>query len=170
MKPDQLPDFVLPLKVVEKGYRVVYEPDAILKEPTLSTAKDEYKMRVRVALRAFWGLSDMRKLFLAGKNNLFALQLWSHKVLRYLGFIFLIGLYLFNWILWTEGIFYKACFIIQNLMYAGALISPVFKKKGYISHMMYLCHYFALINIASAQAFLKFIFRQKQILWTPRKG
>ena len=30
MNPDQLPDFVLPLKVVEQGDRVVYEPEAIL--------------------------------------------------------------------------------------------------------------------------------------------
>jgi hypothetical protein len=170
MEPDQLPDFVLPLRVVEMGYRVVYEPDAILKESTLSTAKDEYKMRVRVSLRAYWGLNDMRKLLLAGKNNLFALQLWSHKVLRYLGFTFLIGAYLFNWSLWNAGILYEVCFIIQNLMYAGALISPVFKKKSYLSQVLYLCHYFALINLASAQAFFKFLLRQKQVLWTPRKG
>jgi cellulose synthase/poly-beta-1,6-N-acetylglucosamine synthase-like glycosyltransferase len=32
MNPDQLPDFVLPLKIVEQGYRVVYEPEAILQE------------------------------------------------------------------------------------------------------------------------------------------
>jgi cellulose synthase/poly-beta-1,6-N-acetylglucosamine synthase-like glycosyltransferase len=170
MKPDQLPDFVLPLKVVEKGYRVVYEPDAVLKEPTLSTAKDEYEMRVRVSLRAFWGLNDMRKLLSFGKNNLFAFQLWSHKVLRYLCFIFFIAAYFTNWLLWSTNSFYKAFFIIQNLMYAGALISPVFKKKGYLSQMLYLCNYFVLINLASAQAFLKFLLRQKQILWTPRKG
>jgi cellulose synthase/poly-beta-1,6-N-acetylglucosamine synthase-like glycosyltransferase len=170
MKPDQLPDFVLPLKVVEKGYRVVYEPDAVLKEPTLRAAKDEYKMRVRVSLRAFWGLNDMRKLLFLGKNNLFAFQLWSHKVLRYLCFIFLTFAYITNLILWSSNSFYKAFFIIQNLMYAGALISPVLKKKGYLSQMLYLCNYFVLINLASAQAFFKFFFRQKQILWTPRKG
>jgi cellulose synthase/poly-beta-1,6-N-acetylglucosamine synthase-like glycosyltransferase len=170
MKPDQLPDFVLPLKVVEKGYRVVYEPDAILKEFTLSTAKDEYRMRVRVSLRAFWGLNDMRRLLFLGKNKLFAFQLWSHKVLRYLCFIFFVVAYLTNCVLWSTNSFYKAFFIIQNLMYAGALISPVLKKKGYLSQMLYLCNYFVLINLASAQAFFKFLFRQKQIMWTPRKG
>lgn len=54
MNPDQLPDFVLPLKVVEHGYRVVYEPEAILKEPSLGAAQDEYRMRVCVSLRAFF--------------------------------------------------------------------------------------------------------------------
>jgi len=128
MNPDQLPDFVLPLKVVAQGYRVVYEPEAILKESSLATAKDEYKMRVRVALRALWGMWDMHHLLTLSPSFLpplsrsdareatpshlpplsrsdapeatpshlptfppsilYAWQLWSHKVLRYLCFIF----------------------------------------------------------------------------------
>ncbi len=35
MRADQLPDFVLPLAVVEQGARVVYEPDALLTEHAL---------------------------------------------------------------------------------------------------------------------------------------
>ena len=45
--------------LLEQGYRVIYEPQAILMEPTLSTKEDEYSMRVRVSLRAFWALYDM---------------------------------------------------------------------------------------------------------------
>ena len=56
MNAEQLPDFVLPLKVVEQGYRVVYEPEALLWESSLNEAADEYRMRVRVSLRAFWAL------------------------------------------------------------------------------------------------------------------
>ncbi|HHJ34396.1 MAG TPA: glycosyltransferase family 2 protein, partial [Gammaproteobacteria bacterium] len=63
LRADQLPDFVQPLKVVEKGFRVVYEPEAILKEDALSNAASEYTMRVRVTLRALWALKDMRFLF-----------------------------------------------------------------------------------------------------------
>jgi len=38
------------------------EPEAILKEASLKEPKDEYKMRVRVSLRALWALYDMRHL------------------------------------------------------------------------------------------------------------
>jgi len=62
MSADQLPDFVLPLRVVEQGYRVVYEPRAVLREPALNSAEREYRMRVRVALRAIWALYDLRHL------------------------------------------------------------------------------------------------------------
>src|SRR6266849_3389283 len=62
MRPDQLPDFVLPLSVVEQGKRVVYEPDALLYESALSHAEDEFRMRIRVSLRALWVLYDKRNL------------------------------------------------------------------------------------------------------------
>ncbi|MEJ2033834.1 MAG: glycosyltransferase family 2 protein, partial [Deltaproteobacteria bacterium] len=89
MKADQLPDFVLPLHVVEQGFRVIYEPKAILRETTLQNTEDEYRMRVRVALRALWAIRDMRRLLNPFRFGLFSLQFWSHKVLRYLAFFFL---------------------------------------------------------------------------------
>ncbi len=191
MNPDQLPDFVLPLKVVEQGYRVVYEPKAILKEATLKESMDEYKMRVRVSLRALWALYDMRQLLtftfsspsvssrshrpnfsisISSPSFIFSWQLWSHKVLRYLGFIFLIGAYFTNWALWPEGSLYKFIFILQNISYAGAILSPVFKKKKRRLPLLYFLNYFVLLNLASAHAVIKFILRQKQVIWTPRKG
>ena len=45
MRADQLPDFVLPLRVVEQGYRVVYEPEAVVMEETLTKPSSEYRMR-----------------------------------------------------------------------------------------------------------------------------
>ena len=171
MNPDQLPDFVLPLAVVDQGCRVVYEPDAVLKEPALSRSSDEYRMRVRVSLRALWALYDMRHLLSFSSNPWFAFQLWSHKVLRYLCFIFLITAYVSNFYLSTcPGTGYKVMFLLQNLAYVSAWLSPVLEKKGYSSRLMYLCHYFTLLNVAAGHAFVKFLLRQKQVLWTPRKG
>jgi len=170
MNPDQLPDFVLPLKVVEQGYRVVYEQEAILKEPSLKAPEDEYKMRVRVSLRSLWALSDMRQLLTFAPSFLYSWQLWSHKVLRYLCFIFLIGAYFANWALWNAAGIYKLLFVFQNAGYLAAILSPILEKKGYGNRLIYLCRYFVLLNIASAHAFIKFLFRQKQVVWTPRKG
>ena len=85
MNPDQLPDFVLPLKVVEQGYRVVYEPEAILKEHSLKAPKDEYKMRVRVSLRALWGLWDMRHLRTFAPSHLLSYTLGSYGPIKFFG-------------------------------------------------------------------------------------
>jgi cellulose synthase/poly-beta-1,6-N-acetylglucosamine synthase-like glycosyltransferase len=170
MNPDQLPDFVLPLRIVEQGYRVVYEPGAILQEASLKSSKDEYMMRVRVSLRALWALNDMRHLLSLKKFKIFAWQLWSHKVLRYLCFVFLIGAYLANFILWGESGLYKLLFLFQNMGYLSALVSTIIEKKGYHIHLLYLINYFVLLNLAAAHAFIKFLLGHKQVVWTPRKG
>jgi hypothetical protein len=84
---------------------VVYAPEAVLKELALSEAGNEFRMRVRVSLRALWALWDMRGLLNPLGNPLFSLQLWSHKVARYLSFVPLVALPLLNLALLGEGAF-----------------------------------------------------------------
>ena len=170
MRADQLPDFVLPLSVVSQGYRVVYEPTALLHESTLKDSSDEYRMRVRVSLRAFWALWDMRHLLRWKTNRLFAWQLWSHKVLRYLCFVFLFSAFLSNFFLLDYGRVYKLLFAGQLVGYFGALLMPYLESKGYRFSALNFCRYFLLLNVASAHAFFKFICGKKQVMWTPRKG
>lgn len=170
MNPDQLPDFVLPLKVAEQGYRIVYEPEAILKESSLKSSKDEYKMRVRVSLRALWALWDMRGLFTLKGSKLFSWELLSHKWLRYLSFLFLVGLYISNLYLWNQGLYFKIFFLLQSVFYISAPFSLILENRGQGSRFLYLPYYFILINLASAHAFIKFLLGRKQVIWTPRKG
>lgn len=170
MNPDQLPDFVLPLRVVEQGMRVVYEPEAILREPALGKEKDEYRMRVRVALRALWALFDMRHLLSPTRYGIFAWQLWSHKVLRYLCFIFLLGTYVGNLALWGDGWFYRIFFVLQNLAYASAAMPMHWFDGGGPGKIVALMRYFTLLNLAAGHAFTRFLLGHKQVLWTPRKG
>ena len=170
MRADQLPDFVLPLNVIDQGFRVVYEPAALLRESVLKDASDEYRMRVRVSLRALWALWDMRSLLGLNHNRLFAWQLWSHKVLRYLCFVFMTGALASNLLLIAQGSFYVICLVLQIIAYAGALLMPWLEKKGYHWGLLNFARYFLLLNVASAHAFGKFICGKKQVLWTPRKG
>ncbi len=170
MSADQLPDFVMPLKVVEQGYRVVYEPRALLKEPALGKSTDEYRMRVRVSLRALWALYDMRQQLSFMRHPLFAWQLWSHKVLRYLCFFFIAGAYGANLVLLDEGWAYRAFFMLQSGCYIAAAASPLLEKYGCRIRLITFSKYFALLNVAAAHAFGKFLLGKKQVIWTPRKG
>jgi cellulose synthase/poly-beta-1,6-N-acetylglucosamine synthase-like glycosyltransferase len=171
LSADQLPDFVQPLKVTEKGYHVKYQPNAILKEPTLSKPEDEYKMRVRVTLRALWALYDMRNLLLGKAGLLFSWQIISHKVLRYLCFFFLIVLFISNFLLVNDSTFYLVTMIMQVVFYLLAVVAHLSKTSSFNKIIVvYVSYYFSLINFACAHAFVKFILGKKQITWTPRKG
>jgi cellulose synthase/poly-beta-1,6-N-acetylglucosamine synthase-like glycosyltransferase len=170
MNADQLPDFVLPLKIVEQGYRVVYEPEALLWESSLKDVGDEYRMRVRVSLRAYWALFDMWHLLHSEERALFAWQLWSHKVLRYLCFVFLFSTYVSNALLWGRAAGYTAAFILQTAGYLLALTMPFLERLGVKVRILTFNRYFFLLNLAAAHAFGKFLLGKKQILWMPRKG
>lgn len=168
MNADQLPDFVLPLKVVTQGKRVVYCEEALLNEESLTNSQSEFRMRVRVSLRAFWAMWDMKHLFNPFNYGLFSLQLFSHKLLRYLAFIPLLLAFISNGLVTGEGWFYQYAFLIQILFYGAAAFVSL--NDGTKNRWLALANYFCLINIAAAMAFIKFIKREKIVIWKPRVG
>lgn len=170
MRADQLPDFVLPMSIVEKGYRVVYEPHAFLTEQTLTTEASEYRMRVRVALRALWALWDKRTLLNPFKTGYFAWQLWSHKVLRYMSFVPLGCAMILNWLLLPTAPIYVVAALGQLCFLSLAIVAAWQLRPAGQTAMARYCYYFALLNWASAVAFFRFIRGQKQVLWQPRVG
>lgn len=168
LRADQLPDFVQPLKVVEAGYRVVYEERAILKEEALSDDDSEYRMRVRVSLRAMWALKDMVRLFDPRQFGIFSLQLFSHKLLRYLAFIPMLLLVFLNLALLGQGAIYSLAIIGQVGFYMLAYGGYSGRLSG--RGVLQAPYYFVLINVAAAHAFVKFCLGKKQVIWTPRVG
>lgn len=171
MKPDQLPDFVLPLNVSEQGFRVVYEDRALLKEESLSSTSSEFRMRVRVALRAIWALYDKRKLFNPFRYPIFSWELISHKLLRYLVFIPQFALLLLNIALLFEGEIYIWFFVMQILFYFLCVMGYIAeKKKKATSFAVSVPYYILVLNCASAFAFFRFLRGEKVVLWKPRVG
>jgi glycosyltransferase involved in cell wall biosynthesis len=170
MSPDQLPDFVLPLSVVEQGKRVVYEPDAVVYEAGLGNARDEFRMRVRVSLRALWGLYDKRRLLNPLRYPLFAWQLTSHKVLRYAAFLPLTGLLLCNALALGEHSFYAGFLALQVAAYAFATLGQFLRRLPAGASKLLVPYYFVILNGACVIAFWKFLTGQKMVLWKPRQG
>jgi len=170
LRPDQLPDFVQPLKVVEKGYRVIYEPNALLKEAALDDAESEFSMRVRVSLRALWALKDMRHLLNPFQYGIFALQLFSHKVLRYYAFIPLVILAFISVVLSDHGGWYSLAFWGQVAFYALACAGHSKREQGDLAFIFAVPYYFVLLNFACYKAARAFWRGEKKVIWNPRKG
>lgn len=170
MRADQIPDFILPLNVVEQDYRVIYEPGAILKEESLDKSSDEYRMRVRVSLRSMWAIWDKKILLNPMKYGIFSWQFFSHKLLRYTAFIPLVVAFITGLILISENLFYQVSMYGQILFYVIALVGYFLKGWTKIPAWVALPYYFCLLNIAATHAFYKFLMRKKQIIWNPRVG
>jgi hypothetical protein len=169
MRADQQPDFVLPLSVAGQGYRVVYEPDAQLHESALSEHGAEYRMRVRVTLRALWALWDMRHLMNPFRHGLLAFQIISHKLLRYLAFMPLVAALVVSWSLAADNRLMLLAALLQTVAYALAAVGWTGRGRD-LSFLVGFPYYFVLLNVACAQAVVKFMRGQRQAIWAPRTG
>jgi cellulose synthase/poly-beta-1,6-N-acetylglucosamine synthase-like glycosyltransferase len=76
-------DFVAALRVLQSGYEIRYEPEAVAHEEAAPDGDAEYRRRVRIAAGCFRALWQHRGL-LAPRHGFTAFALWSHKVLRWL--------------------------------------------------------------------------------------
>ena len=149
---------------------MVYEPDAILQEDALSDQTSEYKMRVRVSLRAIWALYDKRGLFNLFKYPVYGWQLFSHKLLRYMAWLALIGALISNMLLATEGAIYSVIMLLHAVFYGLALYGFLNRTSAEIPKIASIPYYFILINFAAMHAFLQFLQGKKQVIWNPRTG
>ncbi len=167
LAPHQQPDFVQPLMIVESGKRVVYEPAAVLYEDARKEPKEELRMRRRVALRAFYALRDMSSLLYGKAGWLFAWQLWSHKLLRYLCFIPLGGIYVSSLILhqYFHRGFYDLAVLVQSALFCLALGHAILIRKNIRIKFLEILYYFILLNVASGAAFIDFLLGKTQDTW-----
>jgi len=171
MPPDMLPDFVLPLSVVEQGYRVVFEPLAVLTENALSSSGGEFQMRVRVALRSLHAMWHMKRMFNPFRHGFFAFQLFSHKLLRYSVPFLLIALLALNAIMAGRGGFWLWAFLGQCVFYGIAALGHfLLRLRCSLPSVIYFPFYFVLINWATLRAWGKFLRGKKQTVWIPRTG
>jgi len=165
MRPDQQPDFVLPLSVVERGWRAVFVPEARLYEASLDHTSDEFRMRTRVALRAWHALRDKAGLLNPLRHGIFAWQLFSHKWLRYLAPVFQIGAFASNAALLGQSPVWDALMALQTVFYglaaAGFLGRPL---PSPLSFPFYIC----LLNAAAGTALVRFLRGRRQVIWSPR--
>jgi exosortase len=169
--PQMIPDFFIPLKVIEQGYRVVYEPDAVSKERAQEITTSEFKMRVRVIVRSFNAIFHMRHLLNFSQYPLFSFQLFSHKILRYLIPFLQMTLFLANLKLLGHSYFYNIFFIGQICFYLSAMYGYIIMTRGSRPQkLFYIPYYFNLVNFASLVAVVEYLSGERYVVWEPRKG
>ena len=157
-------DLVEPLKILEKGYRIAFEPEAVAYEATEKKASDEFSMRVRVITRGMNGLLFVKNLFNPWKYNFVAFQLFSHKVLRWSIPFLMMGLLISNAFL-LEYFFYRITFFLQVIFYAAAIFGWIWSQRGKKIKMLSIPFYFCLVNLASAIALGNIVKGRKMVTW-----
>lgn len=160
-------DFIIATKMVVQGLRAVYEPSAICEEETNRRADKELKMRVRVIAQTFTDLWRHRGMLNPLREGFYAVQLLSHKVMRYLVPFLLIALFAASSVLAYGSTLFRIAFVIQLLSYSAAVTAGVLERGGVRHRFLALPHYFMLTNAASLIALYQFLRGERYAHWEP---
>jgi cellulose synthase/poly-beta-1,6-N-acetylglucosamine synthase-like glycosyltransferase len=163
-------DFILPLHVLGSGRRVVFDGRAGAREVANEEMSSEFRMRVRVALRALQGLLYMRRLLDPWHHPAVAFSLVSHKVMRYGAFVFMPLAFAANAALALSSPWYRALFAAQLLIYALALLGLQTRLPRALRALTIVPTYFIVSNVAFGVAAVKFFRGQTMATWQPRAG
>lgn len=166
----QITDFVLPLRVVAAGMRVIFDERAHSQEAANTEVAAEFRMRVRVALRALHGLVHVRAALNVFRRPLPAFCILSHKILRYLSFVFLALALALNAALATHSPVFAALLVCQAVFYALALAGLSRRLPNGLRLLTALPTYFVMSNVAFGIAALRFARGETMATWKPRAG
>jgi cellulose synthase/poly-beta-1,6-N-acetylglucosamine synthase-like glycosyltransferase len=159
-------DFIIATKMVEQGLRAIYEPDAVCTEQTNRQTDKELKMRVRIIAQTFTDLWRHRAMLNPFRSGFYAVQLLSHKVMRYLVPFFLMGLFIGSAVL-ASGLFYRIMFAAQLAGYACPALAWMLDRVGIRSRLLAFPQYFILANLASLIACYQFLRGERYARWEP---
>jgi len=162
-------DFVLPLRVIAGRHRVVFDPSARASERANVELRAEFAMRVRVALRALQGIVHMRRLLNPLRFPSASFCLVSHKVLRYLAYLWLASALLANAWLAVSSPLYRLLLVLHLGAYALALAGLLAKgepTRTWAGVAAYVLMSYAAFAVAS----WRLLKGQTMATWKPRAG
>ena len=117
MYPEACSDFLIATALYKQGLRTVYEPHAVCIEKTNGNTTQEMRMRIRVISQTFTDLWHNREMLNPFRSGFFAVELISHKVLRYSVPLFLALVLVCSGTLAFYSTFYLGLFALQAAFY-----------------------------------------------------
>ena len=159
-------DFVLSMRVVEAGYRIVHEPEAIATEEASARFEDVFERRARIAAGGFQSIWRLRSL-LDPRRGIVWWQYVSHRVLRWALAPFLLPmLVIINWSLVAARPIYPAMLLAQVMFY-GAAVTGWWLRCTALGRLRIVAFpfFFSAANAAVLIGCARFVTGRQSVLW-----
>jgi len=171
IEPELISDFVIALDTFARGQVTVYAPDAMAYEKTLEEADREFRMRTRVIVRSINALVHRWRILNPFKYGFFAVQVFSHKVLRYLvPEVLIVALLASAWLAAQHSErawFYQVLLVLQLLLYLGVpLAYAVARRLNLNTRLLSAPFYFVHANAAAFWASVSYLRGVRAVTWT----
>lgn len=170
LREDDINDFYLPLRIVAKGYRGVFDEEAICYERTAEDFAGEFRRKARIVNRSLRAVIRVPAALNPFRVGVFAFQLFLHKVLRWFVPVFLLAaLVSSGWLAFYGRVpFYQLLFVAQLVFYANAAahVLPGIRELKPV----YVAYYFCVVNAAAVWGVLGCLFGRKISVWQPERS
>ncbi|MGM0444188.1 MAG: glycosyltransferase family 2 protein [Fibrobacterota bacterium] len=157
-------DFLIPLRMIQRGMRVVFDAQARAEEETGETVSEEFGRRIRIGAGNFQSFS-----LLPGMLNPFRIIrfffYFSHKVLRWFSPFILLVLFISNAFLLELPLF-RQIFGLQVVFYGIALIGAVLDRFDVSLPGVRSIYHFVSMNAALFLGFFRFARGIKSAVWS----
>lgn len=168
-KDTSVDDFLLSMKIVEKGYKIEYEPGAYSSEETGQNMQQELKRKVRIAAGNFHNLTILKHFFKPSQESFMFI---SHKFLRWISpFLFFAMTLLLAWMSINSivaGIFFVLLCITYLITFIKYLGIRNFITDNKLSKIF---SYFYITVWAQWLGYLKYRKKSQGAVWdTIRQG
>lgn len=171
-----LDDFIISLRIAQKGYRIAYTPDAYAVETASVNVSEELKRKVRIAAGGLQTITRLKNLLNPFRFGVLSFQYFSHKVLRWtIAPLALFLLLPINFALFFDEIsassvgFFSVFFCFQIAMYILALFGWLFERNKIRLKVLYIPYYFTAMNYASLRGWIRFLKGKQTVNWEKSK-
>lgn len=162
-----LDDFMISMRVAEKGYRIVYEPGAYAVEDTSENTSEELKRKIRIAAGGIQSVIRLKRL-LNFSRPMLSFQYISHRVLRWTitPFLMILALLLNILILqFYDNNIYRLLLVLQVFFYLSALLGWIMERKHTRMKIFFIPFYFCLMNYAVFAGMLRYFSGGQSAAW-----
>jgi cellulose synthase/poly-beta-1,6-N-acetylglucosamine synthase-like glycosyltransferase len=123
LPPSGSHDLSFPFRLAKRRLRSLYEPGARAEEKMVPTIEGEFARKRRMMVGLWDIVAGERMLSPRGYPPLYALEVFSHRLLRYLSPLLHLVAFIANAFLLGSGWFYVLAFIAQLAFIAAALLA-----------------------------------------------
>ena len=163
-----LDDFMISMKIAEKGYVIVYEPEAYAQETSSANIAEELKRKVRIAAGGIQSVIWLKSLLWPFRYPVLTFQYISHRVLRWTVTPFLmIMAFILNVFLVMQhgGVTYKVLLIAQIAFYLSAYLGKLLESRKVRVKVLFIPYYFCVMNYAVLAGLLRYFFGEQSVIW-----
>lgn len=170
-KDTYIEDFVMTMRIAQKGYKVVYEPTAFAAEGQSASMGEELKRKIRIAAGGLQTAWRLRSLLVPFKHPILTFQYISHRLLRWtLAPLALPLILILNFLLLDTGQpIYKFLLIAQIAFYVAALLGYFLEQRKLKIKVLFVPYYFCFMNYAMYRGFFRLIAGNQSVKWEKAK-